>query len=74
MRIAERCTLAVADAVMATNQSVLAAVKQHGHKADDEVFIVRTAPNKLNTSRPEDAALKKGRQHLVGSDRRDGQC
>ena len=66
VRIAERCTLAVADAVMATNQSVLAAVKQRGHKADDEVFIVRTAPNKLNTSLPEDAALKKGRTHLVG--------
>jgi glycosyltransferase involved in cell wall biosynthesis len=66
VRAAERGTLALADAVMATNQSVLAAVKQRGRKADDEVFVVRTAPNKLNTSLPEDAALKKGRKHLVG--------
>ena len=66
VRIAERCTLVIADAVMATNRSVLAAVKQRGRKADDEVFIVRTAPNKLNTSLPEDPALKKSRTHLVG--------
>lgn len=66
VRFAERCTLAVADAVMATNQSVLAAVKQRGRKTDDEVFIVRTAPNKLNTALPEDPALKNGRRFLVG--------
>lgn len=66
VRIAERCTLALADAIMATNQSVLAAVKQRGKKRDDEVFVVRTAPNKLNTSLPEDSALKKGRKYLVG--------
>lgn len=66
VRLAERCTLALADAVMATNQSVLAAVKKRGRKCADEVFIVRTAPNKLNTSLPEDPALKNGRQFLVG--------
>ena len=66
VRLAERCTLALADAVMATNQSVLAAVKERGKKGDDEVFIVRTAPNKLNTTTPADPALKKGKKHLVG--------
>ncbi len=66
VRAAERFTLAVADVVMATNQSVLAAVKSRGKKRDEDVFVVRTAPNKLNTSLPEDAALKKGRKHLVG--------
>lgn len=66
VRVAERCTLALADAVMATNQSVLAAVKERGHKTDDEVFIVRTAPNKLNTATPPDPTLKKGKTHLVG--------
>ncbi len=66
VRAAERCTLALADAVMATNQSVLAAVKERGRKTDDEVFIVRTAPNRLNTSLPEDPALKNGRRFLVG--------
>ncbi len=66
VRVAERCTLALADAVMATNQSVLAAVKERGKKSDDEVFIVRTAPNQLNTATPADPALKKGKKHLVG--------
>lgn len=66
VRIAERCTLALADVVMATNQSVLAAVKQRGRKRDEDVFIVRTAPDRLNTTLPEDASLRKGRKHLVG--------
>lgn len=66
VRLAERCTLAVADVVMATNESVLAAVKRRGRKPDDEVFVVRTAPNRLPTSTAEDAALKKGRRYLVG--------
>ena len=66
VRLAERCTLAVADVVMATNQSVLEAVKRRGAKTCDEVFIVRTAPHNLNGSAVEDPALKKGRQHLVG--------
>ncbi len=66
VRIAERCTLWLADAVMATNQSVLAAVKQRGKKKDHEVFVVRTAPDKLNISLPEDTGLKRGRKYLVG--------
>jgi glycosyltransferase involved in cell wall biosynthesis len=66
VRVAERCTLALADVVMATNQSVLAAVKSRGKKCDEDMFVVRTAPNQLPTSLPEDPALKKGRKHLVG--------
>jgi glycosyltransferase involved in cell wall biosynthesis len=66
VRLAERCTLALADAVMATNQSVLSAVKLRGGKSDDDAFIVRTAPNRLNTSLPEDPALRKGRAFLIG--------
>lgn len=66
VRLAERCTLALADAVMATNQSVLTAVKRRGNKSDDEVFIVRTAPNTLDTNAPVDASLKKGKRFLVG--------
>ena len=66
VRLAERCTLRLADAVMATNQSVLAVVKRRGRKKDDEVFVVRTAPDKLNTPLPEDAALRNGRRFLVG--------
>ncbi|MDB6139372.1 MAG: glycosyl transferase family protein [Verrucomicrobiaceae bacterium] len=66
VRLAERCTLAIADAVMATNQSVLAAVKSRGHKSAEETFVVRTAPNILQSSFGEDAQLKKGRKYLVG--------
>jgi glycosyltransferase involved in cell wall biosynthesis len=66
VRFAERCTLRLADVVMATNQSVLAAVRRRGKKRDDEVFVVRTAPNKLNTALARDAVLNKGRKHLVG--------
>ncbi len=35
-------------------------------KSDDDVFVVRTAPHKLNTQVAADAGLRKGRQHLVG--------
>jgi glycosyltransferase involved in cell wall biosynthesis len=66
VRLAERLTLALADTVMATNQSVLQAVKKRGQKSDEEVFIVRTAPNQLPTSTPADPALKNGKRYLVG--------
>ena len=66
VRLAERCTLWLADAVIATNQSVLAIVKRRGNKKDAEVFVVRTAPDRLDTAVPPDPQLKNGRQHLVG--------
>ena len=66
VRLAERCTLAVADVVIATNQSVLAAVTHRGHLQADEAFVVRTAPNALDTAAPRDEALKQGKTHLVG--------
>ena len=66
VRLAERCTLTLADAVMATNQSVLSAVKTRGHKRNEETFVVRTAPNILSGSYSENPELKKGRKHLVG--------
>lgn len=66
VRLAERCTLALADAVMATNESVLSTVKKRGGKKDEEVFIVRTAPNKLPTDVPADPKMKNGRRFLVG--------
>ena len=66
VRMAERCTLALADAVMATNQSVLAAVKSRGRKSSADTFVVRTAPNISQGEFREDAALNKGRKYLVG--------
>lgn len=66
VRLAERATLAVADVVIATNQSVLAAVTRRGHLQADSAFVVRTAPNALDTAAPRDEALKQGKTHLLG--------
>jgi glycosyltransferase involved in cell wall biosynthesis len=66
VRAVERATLGLADAVIATNQSVMAAAQRRGKKPDDEVSIVRTAPNAMDTSAPTDGRLKKGRAFLVG--------
>ena len=66
VRLAERATLALADVVIATNQSVLAAVTRRGHLHADEAFVVRTAPNALDTAAPRDDTLKQGKTHLVG--------
>ena len=66
VRLAERATLALADVVLATNDSVANAVKRRGGKPDDEVLVVRTAPATLDTAAPTDESLKKGRRFLVG--------
>jgi glycosyltransferase involved in cell wall biosynthesis len=66
VRLAERCTLALADAVIATNESVLTTVRQRGRLPAEDTFIVRTSPEGLDTAAPMDPTLKKGRRHLVG--------
>jgi glycosyltransferase involved in cell wall biosynthesis len=66
VRIAERCTLALADVVIATNQSVLSAVKQRGKLRGDGAFVVRTAPSRMNTAAQPDETLRAGKRHLVG--------
>ena len=66
VRLAERCTLALADVVIATNQSVLSAVKQRGKLRDDRAFVVRTAPSRMNITASPDASLRAGKKHLVG--------
>jgi glycosyltransferase involved in cell wall biosynthesis len=65
VRLAERSTLWLADAVMATNQSVLRVVKRRGRKGVG-AFVVRTAPDRLDTVASPDPCLKNGRQYLVG--------
>lgn len=66
VRIAERCTLALADVVIATNQSVLSAVKRRGRLRDERAFVVRTAPSRMNTAAEPDESLRAGKKHLVG--------
>lgn len=66
VRAAERCTLALADVVIATNQSVLSAVKRRGRLRDERAFVVRTAPSRMNTAAAPDESLRAGKKHLVG--------
>jgi glycosyltransferase involved in cell wall biosynthesis len=66
VRFAERCTLALANVVIATNQSVLRAVKERGKLRDDRAFVVRTAPNRMKTKAEPDESLRVGKKHLVG--------
>lgn len=65
VRLAERCTLALANVVIATNESVLSIVKERGHKQDEDVFVVRTSPKAIDTSIAPDPALKRGRKFLA---------
>ncbi len=66
VRLAERLTYAVADVVMCTNESVKAVARTRGGKAEDRVFVVRTAPNVRGLATAPDESLRKGRRHLVG--------
>jgi glycosyltransferase involved in cell wall biosynthesis len=66
VRMAERCTLALSRVVIATNESVLAAVKKRGRKKDADVFVVRTSPKLPKTEVPVDESLRKRRRFLVG--------
>jgi glycosyltransferase involved in cell wall biosynthesis len=67
VRLAERLTYAMADVVMATNQSVRQTAFERGGKENSEVFVVRTAPKIAETTKQvPSASLKKGRRFLVG--------
>lgn len=66
VKLASRCTLALADVVLATNESVLRIVKQRGGLRDEAAFVVRTAPSTLEMAAPRDEGLRQGRRHLVG--------
>ena len=66
VRLAERITYAIADIVMATNQSVRQTAFDRGGKENNEVFVVRTAPKIPDARRVPSSSLKKGRKFLVG--------
>jgi glycosyltransferase involved in cell wall biosynthesis len=63
----ERLTFQVADVSIATNESYRKIAIARGGMDPDRVFVVRSGPS-LERLRvlPPDAALKKGRKHLVG--------
>lgn len=66
VRLAQRCTLALADAVLATNESVRVSVMRNGRLGPDEVTVVRTAPRRINTAAKPDPAWRNGRRFLAG--------
>jgi len=64
---AERLTYAIADVVIATNDSYRRIALSRGRKRPEQVFVVRSAPDlaRFHALRPE-PALKRGRRFLVG--------
>ncbi len=66
VRVAERLTYAVADVVLATNESVKRIATDRGRKPAEKVFVVRTAPKIASLDGAPDPALKKGRRFLAG--------
>ena len=66
VRLAEKCTFSLADVVLTTNESVQNVVRRRSKKKEEDLFVVRTAPNLLKTDLPADSSLKKGRRFLVG--------
>jgi glycosyltransferase involved in cell wall biosynthesis len=63
----ERCTFALADVSIATNESYRRVAIERGRMAPDRVFVVRSGPS-LERMRigPPNEALKRGRRFLVG--------
>jgi glycosyltransferase involved in cell wall biosynthesis len=66
VRVAERLTYAVADVVLATNESVKRIATGRGRKLAEKVFVVRTAPKLASMDGAPDPALKQGRRFLAG--------
>lgn len=66
VRLAERCTLALANRVIATNESVRAACLKRSRKTPEEITVVRTSPTFDTSSARENPQLLQGRRFLVG--------
>jgi glycosyltransferase involved in cell wall biosynthesis len=65
-RVLERVTFALADVVIATNDSYRRVALQRGKKAPEDVFVVRNGPDlaRLHPGDP-DPALRRDRDHLI---------
>ena len=66
VRLAEKCTYKLANAVLATNETVKNVAMTRGGKSESDVTVVRTAPMFGNIDVDPDPSLKKGKQFLVG--------
>jgi len=65
--IVERCTYAVADVALSTNDSYRAIALSRGGKCREDVFVVRSGPD-LDVLRPAppDPRWRRGKTHLIG--------
>ena len=66
VRLAEKCTYKLANAVLATNETVKHVAMTRGGKSESDVTVVRTAPMFGNIDVDPDPLLKKGKQFLIG--------
>lgn len=65
VRLAERCTLALADLVLCPNESSRQRLRQRTGNRVQRMEVVRTAPDGLDTAALPNATLKRGRPFLV---------
>jgi glycosyltransferase involved in cell wall biosynthesis len=67
LRLLERATLAAADVVITTNESLRRVAIERGHKHPDDVFVVRNGPDLAQVRRmAPDPALRRGKRYLLG--------
>ena len=67
MRLFEWLTFKTANVVISTNESYKSIAIERGGKRPDDVFVVRSGPDLSRVRHAEpNAALRKGRHHLVG--------
>lgn len=67
IRLAERFTYATADIVIATNDSYRHIALTRGHKREEDVFVVRSAPDLTRFQRLEDRRrARRGRRYCIG--------
>jgi glycosyltransferase involved in cell wall biosynthesis len=66
LRFMERCTFAVADMVIATNESYRKIALTRGGKKPEQVFVVRNGPPQSYRALEPDPALRGRAKHLVG--------
>lgn len=67
LRLLERATLAAADVVIATNESLRRVAIERGRKRPEDVFVVRNGPDltRIRRAAP-DPALKRSKPYLLG--------
>lgn len=66
LRTLERCTFAIADIVIATNESYRRVAITRGKKRPDQVFVVRNGPPQSFQPSAPDPALAARAKHLIG--------